>query len=49
MTTPESIDNTVLILSLPRVLGATRPVEGANIGVSLREPLSRSIRPCQAR
>jgi hypothetical protein len=35
MTTPESIDNTVLILSLPRVLGATRPVEGANIGVSL--------------
>jgi hypothetical protein len=35
MTIPESPDNVVLALDLPRVLGATRPVTGANIGVSL--------------
>lgn len=35
MTLPESLDNTVLVLDRPRVLGATRPVIGADIGVSL--------------
>ena len=30
-----SSDNTVLALDPPRVLGATRPVVGADIGVSL--------------
>ena len=35
MTLPESPDNTVLVLDRPRVLRATRPVIGADIGVSL--------------
>ncbi|MBD9563603.1 Ig-like domain-containing protein [Pseudomonas sp. PDM09] len=35
MTLPESPDNTVLVLDRPRVLRATQPVEGADIGVSL--------------
>lgn len=35
MTTPESTDNTILVLYPPRVLSATQPVEGANIGVPL--------------
>ena len=32
MTLPESPDNTVLVLDRPRVLRATRPVIGADIG-----------------
>lgn len=35
MTIPESPDNIALALDRPRVLGATRPVIGADIGVSL--------------
>ncbi|MGF6707718.1 Ig-like domain-containing protein [Pseudomonas frederiksbergensis] len=35
MTLPESPDNTVLVLDRPRVPDATRPVIGADIGVSL--------------
>ncbi|URM26553.1 Ig-like domain-containing protein [Pseudomonas frederiksbergensis] len=35
MTLPEFPENVVLALALPSVPGATRPVEGADIGVSL--------------
>ncbi|PFQ83767.1 hypothetical protein COK28_25185, partial [Bacillus cereus] len=35
MTTAQSPDSTILALYPPRVVGATQPVEGADIGVSL--------------